>query len=121
MSFCVRALTDNLNPRSSIVILISDLVGGTNRLQFFHTFRLGAHIDVDVISSIQDKAIAFIHRRHRQIDLTNTNIPLSLHLEQTFLALGVCLHVLKAATNTSLLISHAFDIIYDGVKIGKVP
>lgn len=93
----LEKITENLNGSSSVVVLVPDLVGGTDCLQFLHTLRARPDVHVDVPAVFQDEAVALVHVRHGKAHLADTNVAFALDLEEPLLAAVVGGDVLEAA------------------------
>lgn len=96
---------------TSIVILISDLIGCTDRLQFLDTFGFRSDIHVNVTIIFQNETIACVHVRKRKTDLTYANIPFAFHLEQTFLTAVIDRHMMKTTGSATLNVPDAVAVI----------
>lgn len=93
------------------MILISYLIGCADRLQFFDTLRARTDVHVNVAIIFQNEAIAFVHVRKRQADLTHANVTFTLHLEQTLFAAIVDGDMLEAGSHTALNVSNTVSVV----------
>lgn len=86
---------------AAVVILVADLVGHADCLQLLDALCLLSDVNVDVLASIEDEAIALVHGSNVEINLTNANVLLSLDLEQALLASGVDFSFLEARCDSA--------------------
>lgn len=64
------------------MVLVSDLVGGTDRLESLRPLAVGSIVNIESSSGVQDEAVAFVHCRCFRFDLTNAHVLLAFHLVQ---------------------------------------
>lgn len=93
------------------MILIPDLVGGTDRLDLLQSLSGLSDKDENLPAHIQDEAIALVHRRHGQVDLSHTDVLLSLDVEQTLLSSGICLHLVESTGHASGQVSNTVLVV----------
>lgn len=103
-------LTQNRYGAASRVILVPDLIRSTDRLDLLQPLGRLSDIDEDLTAQVQNKAVAPVHRRDGQWDLSHADVLLALDLEQPFLTLGICLHLVKAT-------GHATRQVTDSVLV----
>lgn len=110
------------------MVLVPDLIGSLNSLQAFYLFAAIAHIHVNDLSSVQNEAVTFVHRRHIegdlqefplifrlniqgilpvQIYLSDANVSLAFNLQKFLLHL-IGINVFKTAGNSAIEVSYTF-------------
>ena len=87
------------------MILIADLVGRLNGLETFDPLAAAAHVDEDLATTVQDEAVALVHRGDVERHLTDAHVALSLDLQQLQLHL-VRVDVLEAAGHAAVHVAH---------------
>lgn len=76
--------TNDHDTGSAGMILISDLIGCLNGLKSLHPLTLGSHVHQDLIPSIQNEAVTFVHRSYFQWYLFHSDILDTFYLKPIY-------------------------------------
>lgn len=79
------------------MILVSNLRSGTNCLDLLHPLGARSNVNVDLVPSVQNVTITFVHRSQSKRYLSYANIFRTLDLEEALLAGGIRFDLVETA------------------------
>lgn len=121
------------------MVLVSNQIGGLDRLQTLHFLACIPHVDINCLASIQDETVALVHggyvQRHlleykgnmrerkaplnnqvEQTYLPNADIAFAFHLKQLLLKV-VRIDVLETAGDSAIQVTYTYTLAQDKTSV----